>query len=156
MPFDEPIDPKSHRDWGALDSAVHRPFQTFDGADLHPTTYHKAAALFHSLACNHCFLNGNKRTAVMAVDMFLTANEVILLMANRDVYELAKETVEANERGEALDAVLEGLVNRFSEESAPFDVFLEFVSTPEFARHRPVYERYKRDCDSIRSHPLNA
>lgn len=55
MPYDEPIDPHGFRDLDLLDSAVHRPFQTFGGLDLYPTLPEKAAALFHSLVCNHSF-----------------------------------------------------------------------------------------------------
>jgi len=38
----------------------------------------KAAALFHSLIANHPFENGNKRTAVIALELFLSANSVLL------------------------------------------------------------------------------
>ena len=38
----------------------------------------KAAALFHSLIANHPFGNGNKRTAVIALELFLSANSVLL------------------------------------------------------------------------------
>lgn len=155
MPFDEPIDPRAYRDRGALDSAVNRPFQTFGGTDLHPTIFHKAAALFHSLACNHCFLNGNKRTAVMGVDMFLTANEIFLLINNDDVYALAKQTVEANQHGDSLSLVLDRLTTRIEAESMTFEGFGEFVSQPRRARFRDVYTNLQRERDSIRGHPLN-
>jgi len=65
MAFDEPVDKNAFKDRGLLDSAVNRPFQTFGGQELYETIYKKAAALFHSLTCNHCFHNGNKRTAVI-------------------------------------------------------------------------------------------
>lgn len=86
MAFDEPIDPRDHAQITLLDSAVNRPFQTFDGVYLHKTLSQQAAALFHSLVCNHCFNNGNKRTAVMALDIFMTANH----------REMAKDTAESN------------------------------------------------------------
>jgi death-on-curing protein len=34
------------RDWGMLESAIHRPFATFDGNELYPNPIHKATALF--------------------------------------------------------------------------------------------------------------
>jgi death-on-curing protein len=37
------------RDSGLLKSAIARPFQTFDGADLYPSAFEKAAALGESL-----------------------------------------------------------------------------------------------------------
>lgn len=50
------------RDEGALQSAVSRTFQTFDGEELYNTTVEKAAALIESLVKNHPFIDGNKRT----------------------------------------------------------------------------------------------
>ena len=37
------------RDWSALESALQRPFQTFDNRDLYPSDLEKAAALTESL-----------------------------------------------------------------------------------------------------------
>lgn len=36
------------RDQGALESAINRPYQTFDGAELYPTSTDKAAAIFEA------------------------------------------------------------------------------------------------------------
>lgn len=55
------------RDIGLLESAIARPFQTFDGSDLYPTIFEKAAALGESLIVNHPFVDGNKRTGVLAM-----------------------------------------------------------------------------------------
>ena len=40
------------RDQEMLESALSRPFQTFDGTDLYPTVWEKAAALVESLLIN--------------------------------------------------------------------------------------------------------
>ncbi|MFD2624588.1 type II toxin-antitoxin system death-on-curing family toxin [Salibacterium salarium] len=40
----------------------------------YPTLFEKDSALFESLARNHCFHNGNKRTPFAAVDTFLKKN----------------------------------------------------------------------------------
>lgn len=37
----------------ALDSALTRPFQTFDGEELYPTPVSKAASLIESILMNH-------------------------------------------------------------------------------------------------------
>lgn len=70
------------RDNNLLESALNRPFATFDGIDLYPTASEKAAAIFESLIINHPFMDGNKRIAyaLMEVllregDLFLTADE---------------------------------------------------------------------------------
>ena len=51
------------RDIEALQSALARPFQTFDSRYLYSTVIDKAAALVESLLINHPFIDGNKRTA---------------------------------------------------------------------------------------------
>jgi len=58
---------KGIRDRGSLSSALSRPFQTFDGAELYPGPIEKAAALGESLIINHPFIDGNKRTAFLAM-----------------------------------------------------------------------------------------
>lgn len=61
--------PPGLRDRGLLDSALHRP-QTgyYDGlAEM-------AGALFESLIMNHVFVDGNKRVAFFATDVFLRMN----------------------------------------------------------------------------------
>ena len=57
------------RDLGLLESALHRP-QTGYYADL----AEMAAALFESLIMNHPFIDGNKRVAFFATDVFLRLN----------------------------------------------------------------------------------
>jgi death-on-curing protein len=59
---------------GLLESAVARPRATFDGVDLHPDPFDKAAALMESLAGNHPFMDGNKRVAIAAASLFLLRN----------------------------------------------------------------------------------
>jgi death-on-curing protein len=62
------------RDLPALESAVAQPRATFDGIDLHTTLTGKAAALAFSLALNHPFVDGNKRVAHAAMEVFLALN----------------------------------------------------------------------------------
>jgi death-on-curing protein len=62
------------RDLGLLESAIAQPRQSFDGADLHPSTIDKAAALGFSLISNHPFVDGNKRVGHAALEVFLILN----------------------------------------------------------------------------------
>jgi death-on-curing protein len=62
------------RDAGAIQSAVGRPQATVFGEDAYATIWEKAAALLQSLACNHGWVDGNKRTAWVAAFTFLTLN----------------------------------------------------------------------------------
>ena len=66
------------RDMALLESAVNAPFQTFGGQDLFPSIYEKAARLLYGIANNHAFVDGNKRTAVHAMEVFLIMNRVSL------------------------------------------------------------------------------
>lgn len=61
-------------DLGMLLSAVNRPQAGFEGRDLYPDLFAKAAALLDSLVRNHPFLDGNKRTAITAAALFLQLN----------------------------------------------------------------------------------
>ena len=49
-----------------VDSAAARPQATFEGQELYPTVWLKAAALVESLAQNHGFVDANKRAAWLA------------------------------------------------------------------------------------------
>ena len=66
------------RDEGALASAVKSPFQTFCSEEFFPNLYDKAARLAFGILQGHPFLDGNKRTAVHAMLVFLLANEIEL------------------------------------------------------------------------------
>jgi len=57
------------RDLGLLESALYRP-QT----GYYSTLFEMAAALFESLINNHPFIDGNKRVAFFATDVFLRMN----------------------------------------------------------------------------------
>lgn len=68
------------KDHGLLESAVHRPQQSVFEEDANPTLFDKAAALLESLVKNHCFHNGNKRTAYLVTKSFLMLNGYHLRM----------------------------------------------------------------------------
>ncbi len=62
------------RDFTLLHSAVERPKATYEGRDLYPALFLKAAALLQSLCLNHAFTDGNKRTAWATTHLFLWKN----------------------------------------------------------------------------------
>ncbi|HWH32654.1 MAG TPA: type II toxin-antitoxin system death-on-curing family toxin [Egibacteraceae bacterium] len=57
------------RDPGALQAALYRPLTGY-----YTDLVEEAAALFESLIVNHAFLDGNKRVAFAAMDVFLRLN----------------------------------------------------------------------------------
>lgn len=66
----------SVRDMGLLASAIERPRTHVFGAELYPALHEKAAALLHSVARNHALVDGNKRTAWLAMRVFLRLDGV--------------------------------------------------------------------------------
>jgi death-on-curing protein len=66
------------RDAGLLESAVHRASASMFGQEAYTDLFDKAAALLQSLAVNHPFIDGNKRTAWVSCVVFLAMNEVQL------------------------------------------------------------------------------
>jgi death on curing protein len=72
-------------DLGLLQSAVARPQVTFDGQDLYPDLFLKAAALLESLIGNHAFVDGNKRTAIISAGLFLHLNGYRLKASNQQL-----------------------------------------------------------------------
>jgi death-on-curing protein len=62
------------RDENLLASAVNTPFQTFMGNDLYPSIYDKAAQLCYGIVKNHPFTDGNKRTALHSMYVYLIIN----------------------------------------------------------------------------------
>ena len=61
--------PQGVRDLGLLESALYRPQSGY-----YPELASMAAALFESLINNHPFIDGNKRVAFFATDVFLRMN----------------------------------------------------------------------------------
>jgi len=62
------------RDRGLLESAAAMPAARMGGRYLHRGVAAKAAAYLFHLCRNHAFLDGNKRTALAAAEVFLRLN----------------------------------------------------------------------------------
>jgi death-on-curing protein len=59
------------RDRNLLESALSRPFHTFDSIDLYNSTIEKAGALIESIIKNHPFIDGNKRIGYVLMRLYL-------------------------------------------------------------------------------------
>jgi len=70
------------RDEGLLESALARPLQLAAYGD--PDVAALAAAYGYGLAKNHPFIDGNKRTAFVAVELFLALNGSVLTASDAD------------------------------------------------------------------------
>ena len=94
------------RDPGALEAALFRP-QTGYYADI----IAEAAALLESLAINHPFVDGNKRIAFAAADVFLRINGWCLKRSSMDIH---KEMLQLFEAGTFDIAHLEPWLREFA------------------------------------------
>ncbi len=79
------------RDRGLLESAVAMPRAAFAGSFLHTDMAEKAAAYHFHLCANHPFIDGNKRVAVAASEVFLLVNGFELGAGDDDLVEMTME-----------------------------------------------------------------
>ena len=79
------------RDEGALVSAIMRPQLGY-----YDSLVEEAAALMESLAMNHPFVDGNKRTALDATDTFLRLNGHFIDCDSREAYDHFMALFETN------------------------------------------------------------
>jgi len=96
---------------GQLEASVVALRQTMFGEELYPDLFSKAAILFYLLVMNHAFVDGNKRTAALALIEFLERNGYTLNAINDELYQftidvassiLTKEEVEVWIRDKAI------------------------------------------------------
>ncbi len=94
------------RDLGLAESALFRPKSGY-----YDDVVAMGAALFESLLMNHAFVDGNKRIAFFATDVFLRMNGWRLEIGNREAYEFLIGGLEAGSLDrEALDEWLRASV----------------------------------------------
>ena len=84
------------RDENLLASAVNMPFQTFMGNDLYPSLYDKAAQLCYGIANNHPFTDGNKRTALHSMYVYLIINGLDIMATQQDVENMIIDVAAGN------------------------------------------------------------
>lgn len=59
---------------GVIESAVHKPVASIGGEDAYSTFFEKVAAIGYTLAHDHAFSDGNKRTALQVMLNTIEAN----------------------------------------------------------------------------------
>ncbi|MCB9252933.1 MAG: type II toxin-antitoxin system death-on-curing family toxin [Flavobacteriales bacterium] len=74
------------RDIELLESAIGRPYATFDGKELYPTVIDKAAIL-ESLLLNHPFIDGNKRIGYVMTRLILLDQNLDIKASQDEKYE---------------------------------------------------------------------
>jgi len=76
------------RDAGLLDSALNKPKNQFHYNDPKPSIAAMAASYAYAIACNHPFVDGNKRTAYIVCQLFLSLNGYVLTAPPADKYQI--------------------------------------------------------------------
>ena len=76
------------RDYGLLESAVAMPAARFGGKFLHHGVPAMAAFYLFHICKNHPFFDGNKRTAVVAAEIFVLINGMRLMATNEELEHL--------------------------------------------------------------------
>lgn len=82
------------RDLGLLQSAVMRPQMSVGGSDAFKDVFEKAAVYIDSIAKNHFFVDGNKRTAFAAGSRFLYINGKELIASEGEVVTFMLRVIE--------------------------------------------------------------
>lgn len=77
------------RDKHLLESAINMPQATFGGEYLYSTLFEMAAVYAHGIIKNHPFCDGNKRTGILSMMMFLQYNGVKIKFTQEEFYNLA-------------------------------------------------------------------
>lgn len=95
------------RDRGLLESAVAQPQTSFGGELVHEGLFAMAAAYLFHIASNHPFVDGNKRTGMLAAVVFLDVNGIGIDHPSDDIYELTMGVAEGRIDKSAIAAELE-------------------------------------------------
>jgi len=90
------------RDQSLLESALQRPFTTYNKKDLYPTPIKKATALLESIISNHPFVDGNKRTGYFLFRAFLLEHGSDINLNNEEKYTFVIDIASGKLKGDSL------------------------------------------------------
>lgn len=102
------------RNSGGLSSAVGQPQATYGAEDLYPDVFIKAAVLAYCIAESQVFVDGNKRTALVAALTFLKVNGQQVPPAEERLYEAMMAIANKTMSKEELADLLRELVCEFN------------------------------------------
>ena len=113
------------KDTNLFNSALKEPQQTFDKKDLYPDVITKAACYLRSFAMDHAFHDGNKRTALMAMIIFLERNGYEVKPDNDKLYRFVEKIV--NEK-----LSIQGITKNLNKFAQAIPQRKRILGTPEF------------------------
>ncbi|MBI5181345.1 MAG: type II toxin-antitoxin system death-on-curing family toxin [Nitrospirae bacterium] len=100
------------RDINLLSSAIAMPHASFFGEFLHNDIYKMAAAYAFHICQNHPFIDGNKRTALASVLVFLEMNGINISDPRGRLYEDMLALAEGKVKKEDFAEILKKLHNK--------------------------------------------
>lgn len=100
------------RDRGLLESAVAQPQTWVGGEFLHDGPFAMAAAYLFHIVKNHPFVDGNKRTAMLAAIVFLDVNGIGIEQPSDALYELTMGAADGTVGKSAIAAELDRIAKQ--------------------------------------------
>ncbi len=94
------------RDEGLLESALAQPQASFGGDYVHEDIYQMAAAYGFHICQNHPFFDGNKRTALISMYLFLYVNGYKLIADKKSLFALVMDLANGKVTKEELSVYL--------------------------------------------------
>lgn len=95
-----------------LDSALNHVFTEFEGHRLYYTPVEIASAYFFHICQNHCFIDGNKRTALATGLIFLDLNGIEISDPNGQLYDMMIGITEGKINKNKIQRILSELSER--------------------------------------------
>src|SRR3989344_3012796 len=77
------------RDLGRLESVIATQTQNVFGEELYPLLHEKAAAIIRGIVADHPFVDGNKRTAMLAGITLLEINSITFIAKKKEIENFA-------------------------------------------------------------------
>ena len=77
------------RDLGRLEAAIATQTQNVFGEELYPSLYEKSAAIIRAIIADHPYVDGNKRTALLAGLVLLDINDIAFKTEKKELEDFA-------------------------------------------------------------------
>jgi death-on-curing family protein len=145
----DPIQPPGVKSQALLESAAGRPQTSLGGQLKYPAVEMAAASLLHAIVHNHPFHNGNKRTALVSMLVFLDENGLIATCSEDGLFKLvlrlAQHALVISSRELLADQEVLHVARWLKEHTR----LIEKGDRPiAWRRLRPILAKYDCECDN--------
>jgi len=97
---------------GSLDSILYAIQNLYFGVDRYPTLVEKSAALSWTIIDRHVFHDGNKRTGISILEIFLRANGYEIAASNDELMQIAIRIAKGSEEDYSLSEFTQWIRSR--------------------------------------------